>query len=145
MWEINYLCKSATEKELDLWYKLCVYYHAETELYDRTLTNLRSPYDPTEAYLQSGIERRLSYAYARKLKHFVNEMAIKLDIPEHIKSIGLNANKYHYSSQDWIDIYNRLVENGEMDFIEEEYKKYEEYKKQINNSRIEMYKFLQRL
>lgn len=119
MWEINYLCKSATDNELDLWYKLCVYYHAKTELYDRTLTDLRSPYDPTEAYIQGGIERRLSCAYARKLRLFVNEMAVKLDIPENVKSIGLNANKYHYSSQDWIDIYDRLVENGEMNFIEE--------------------------
>ena len=125
MWERTYLCKPIMNDELDSWYKLCVYYHAKTELYDRTLTDLRSPYDPTEAYIQ-GIERSLSWAYARKIRQFISEMTI--DIPEHIKSIGLNANKYHYSAQDWINEYNRLVENGEMDFIEEEYEKYKNIK-----------------
>lgn len=97
-----------------LWYKLCCYYHAKTELYDRTLTDLRSPYDSTEAYIQ-GRERSLSYANARKVRQIINEVAI--DIPEHIKSVGLNANCNYYSAQDWIDEYDRLVENGEMDFI----------------------------
>ena len=119
MWETTYLCKPVMNDESDLWYKLCVYYHAKTELYDRTLTDLRSPYDPTEAYIQ-GSERSLSWAYARKIRQFINEMAI--GISEHIKSSGLNANKHRYSAQDWIDEYNRLVENGEMNFIiEEEY------------------------
>ena len=97
-----------------LWYKLCCYYHAKTELYDRTLTDLRSPYDSTEAYIQ-GRERSLSYANARKIRRFIDEVAI--DIPAHIKSKGLNDGRYHYSAQDWIDEYNRLVNAGEMDFI----------------------------
>ena len=138
MWERTYLCKPIMNDELDLWYKLCVYYHAKTELYDRTLTDLRSPYDPTEAYIQ-GSERSLSWAYARKIRRFINEMAFS--ISEH----SLNSNTNHLSAQDWIDEYNRLTENGEMDFIEEEYKKFEEYKKQINNSCIELYKSIQRL
>ena len=113
-----------TDEMQHLWYKLCVYYHAKTELYDRTLTDLRSPYDPTEAYIQDGIARSLSYANARKIRQFVTEVAI--GIPQHIKSIGLNANKYHYSAQDWIDEYNRLVENGEMDSIDKMRIDYEE-------------------
>ena len=42
-----------------------------------------------------------------------------ISIPEHIKSVGLNCGKYRYSTQDWIDEYNRLVNAGEMDFINE--------------------------
>ena len=117
-----------TDEMQHLWYKLCCYYHAKTELYDRTLTDLRSPYDPTEAYIQDGTERGLSYNNARKIRRFVNKMA--LGIPEHIKHISLNTNKHRYSAQDWIDEYNRLVADGEMDFIEAEYEKYES----INNT-----------
>ena len=35
----------------DLWFKLCCFYHAQTELYDRSLTDLRSSYDKTESYI----------------------------------------------------------------------------------------------
>ena len=117
MYQTRYLGKFVGITEADrLWYKLRVYYHAQTELFDRTLTDLRSPYDPTEAYIQ-GREIGLSYANARKMRQFINGVAVALNIPEHITSAGLNANKYHYSAQDWIDEYNRLVADGEMDFI----------------------------
>ena len=117
MYQINYMCQPIRTSEEDyLWYKLCVYYQANTELFDRTLTDLRSPYDPTEAYIQ-GIERSFSYANARKIRRLVDEVAI--GISEHIKSMGLDAGKHHYSAQDWIDEYNRLVDAGEMDFINE--------------------------
>ena len=117
MYQTKYLGKFIGISEEDnLWYKLCVYYHAQTELFDRTLTDLRSPYDSTEAYLQ-GREINLSYANARKTRQFINEVAIKLGIPEYIQTKGLNTNKYRYSAQDWIDEYNRLVADGQMDFI----------------------------
>lgn len=95
-----------TDEVQHLWYKLCVYYHAKT---------LRSPYDPTEAYIQGGTERGLSCAHARKLRQFINRAAIELNIPEDIKSTFV----YRPPAQHWIDEYNRLVANGEMDFINE--------------------------
>lgn len=117
MYQINYMGKSIGMSEADnLWYKLCVYYQAKTELFDRTLTDLRSPYDSTEAYIQ-GRERSLSDENANRIRRFVDEVAI--GIPAHIKSRGLNDGKYRYSAQDWIDEYNRLVDAGEMDFINE--------------------------
>ena len=117
MYQINYMCQPIRASEEDyLWYKLCVYYQAQTELFDRILTDLRSPYDPTEAYIQ-GRERSLSNANAKRIRKFIDEMAI--GIPVHIKSRGLNDGKYRYSAQDWIDEYNRLVNTGEMDFINE--------------------------
>lgn len=122
-YQTNYLCKFDNIESRYLWYKLCVYYYAKTELYDRTLTDLRSPYDPTEAYIQ-GSERSLSGAYARKIKQFINEAAISLNIPKYISSTCV----YHRRAQDWIDDYNRLAADGEMDFIETEYEKYEKIK-----------------
>lgn len=34
-----------------IYYKLACFYQAKTELYDRTLTNLRERYDPTSVYI----------------------------------------------------------------------------------------------
>lgn len=111
MMEIN-------EKEY-LWYKLCVFYHAKTEIFDRTLTDLRSPHDPTEAYI-GGTTRERSYsnAYALKLRRFIKEFIVKLRIPNNIISINFDHHKYNYSAQGWIDEYYRLKDMGEMDFID---------------------------
>ena len=105
------------EKEY-IWYKLLCYYYAKTELFDRGLTDLRSPYDITEAYIDepTGTVRHLSNNYALKIRKFIVDAAIKLNIPKDI----INFNRfqvYHYSAQGWIDEYYRLKENGEMDFL----------------------------
>ena len=42
-----------------------VLYNASTELYDRTLTDMRSPYDPTEAFIY-GRYKSLSNANAKR-------------------------------------------------------------------------------
>ena len=101
------------EKEY-LWYKLCVFYHAKTEIFDRGLTNLRSQYDPTEAYVD-GRTRNRSIAYARDMRQFVYGVAKKFGI------INRNFNEfnyYHYSAQSWIDEFYRLKDIGEMEFID---------------------------
>lgn len=103
----------------DLWFKLCCFYHAQTELYDRSLTDLRSSYDRTEAYITAE-NRSLSNSYAMRVHKFVIEIARKkLFIPEHIIQSGFNKNQNHLSAQGWIDLYNQMVSNGEMNFIEE--------------------------
>lgn len=101
-----------------LWYKLCVYYHAQTEVYDRMLANRRSPYDPTEAYIV-GSEKSFSWRHARQVRKLVDEIADRFGIPYDIRLTGLRGNTYPYSAQQWIDEYDRLVEAGEMDFINE--------------------------
>lgn len=96
-----------------LWYKLCVFYHAKTELFDRGLTDLRSPYDPTEAYIDGRV-RSYSNAYALNMRQFVNYVGKKLGLTNY----NLNDfNHCRFSAQGWIDEYNRLVDAGEMDFI----------------------------
>lgn len=112
--ETKYLCKFPQINESDyLWYKLCVYYHAKTELFDRKLTDLRSPYDPTEAYMV-GEARKISNVYAMKIREFVYKIISEAG------QFNCRVNDFNYlrlSAQGWIDEYNRLVDAGEMDFI----------------------------
>jgi hypothetical protein len=110
----EYLSKFMGMNEQDnLWYRLCVYYHAKTEMFDRILTDLRSPYDPTEAYIDAK-NRKYSDAYAVKVRDFV--LSIKKELG--LFNCNLNDfNHYRYSAQKWIDEYNRLTDAGKMDFI----------------------------
>ena len=54
----------------DIYFLLHCLYNAKTELYDRTLTDIRSRYDPTEAFIDgrnNGWNRRRSNWYSKKL------------------------------------------------------------------------------
>lgn len=114
MYKTIYLSEPVQMNEKEyLWYKLCVFYHAQTEIFDRGLTDLRSPHDPTEAYIVGEI-RMHSNMYALNMRQFIREIARKLD------SSGRNLNDFNYlrySAQHWIDEYYRLKEKGEYDFI----------------------------
>ena len=101
-------------------FKLCCYYHAKTELYDRTLTDKRSRHDPTEAYLDNRSTRSLSNKYALELREQIVDFAEKkLNIRRDVfrKMFQEQSNHNHYSAQGWIDLYNHLTENGEMEFL----------------------------
>ena len=84
-------------------YKAACEYMAETEQYNRSLTNRRTQYDPTEAFID-GYVRGLSVAFAQNLRR---EMAIKYNITpfELGEEIGRHRS---YSAQMWIDEYERL-------------------------------------
>lgn len=102
-----------------IWYKLCVFYYAKTEMYDRTLSNLRSPYDPTEAWVEGSV-KSYSNAYALGTRNFVEYICRRLGINCRL----YDFNRYHYSAQKCIDEYDRLYVRGEMDFIHTYYKDY---------------------
>ena len=89
--------------------KIYIYYMAKTELYDRALTIMRSPYDSTEAFITDKFSRRLS-----------NKYAITLSQKLHIGSIKktIHPSLLHMSAQWYIDVFNNLYENNELDFIE---------------------------
>ena len=89
--------------------KIYIYYMAKTELYDRTLTIMRSPYDSTEAFITDKFSRRLSNKYAITLSQ-------KLHIGRIKKTI--HPSLLHMSAQWYIDVFNNLCENNELDFIE---------------------------
>lgn len=108
----------------DICFKLTCYYIATTELYDRSLTDERSQYDKTEAFIYSDPRiRRMSN------KNSILTYKMILTIAEHkfgISRLAFNRNYReqlkrccNLSAQGWIDQYNFLCENGEMDFIEE--------------------------
>ena len=89
--------------------KIYIYYMAKTELYDMTLTIMRSPYDNTEAFITDKFSRRLSNKYAITLSQ-------KLHIGRIKKTI--NPSLLYMSAQWYIDVFNNLYENNELDFIE---------------------------
>ena len=89
--------------------KIYIYYIAKTELYDRKLTTMRSSYDNTEAFITDKFLRRLSYKYAITLSQKLHIRRIKKTI---------HPSLLHMSAQWYIDAFNNLCENNELDFIE---------------------------
>lgn len=113
--------RNATAEEVEqIIFKLCCIYYAKTELYDRTLTDKRSRYDQTEAFLDDSKTRMLSNKYAIELREQIlafaeNELNVRRDFfCKKLKEQSL----YHYSAQGWIDMYNHLKENGELKLFE---------------------------
>lgn len=112
------------KEQYDIWFKLYCFYVAKTELYDRSLSDLRSPYDETEAYVISE-NRWYSQGYAislyRRLKSIAFDYGISEDFILNDKKwrecFFAPSKKYRLSAQGWIDMHNHLTEIGEMDFI----------------------------
>ena len=105
--------KWGVNKYEEMWYKLLCYYYGMTEIYDRTLTDLRSPYDETEAYLTTNEQRRLSNINANKIKKYIYYIS---DYNKILKEYQLfNSNKNNLSAQGWIDEYERFKSMGEYD------------------------------
>ena len=50
-WDLENGVKKLNSDYEDIYFLLHVLYNAKTELYDRTLTDMRSRYDPTEAFI----------------------------------------------------------------------------------------------
>ncbi|MBC5688097.1 hypothetical protein H8S37_04005 [Mediterraneibacter sp. NSJ-55] len=64
--------------------KMVCFYQAKCEIYDRSLTDLRSPYDKTEAFIV-GEAKKYSTHYAESLKkRFLNGME-ELKLKDRIK------------------------------------------------------------
>lgn len=75
-------------------------YMALTELYDRILTDLRSPDDPTEAYIITPFEKSYSKRYALMMRE---------ELPIHPSTLREEIQRHKdYTAQKWIDEYNRL-------------------------------------
>ena len=90
-----------TEDKNTYFYKIACKYMALTELYDRNLTDMRSRYDPTQAFIPDNITYSLSCIYAKKLKEELMRYSFKF--------VAKEIQKYNnYSAQKWIDEYERL-------------------------------------
>lgn len=92
----------------DLYFKALVFYNAKTEIYDRSLTDMRSKYDYTEAYIIGDI-RSKSNSYAFRLYSILKQyIEIKTNKFDTYLWNNLKRKYNCYSAQHWIDIYNDL-------------------------------------
>lgn len=88
----------------DLPYALACLYMGTTEEYDRSLTDMRSGYDPTEAFLYCNEIRSESNRYAAFVR---NKIIEDYHIPW--KEIQSEIHKHtNYSAQHWVDEYERI-------------------------------------
>ena len=91
-----------------LYFQALVVYKAKTEMYDRSLTDTRSPYDCTEAYIVGDL-RRKSNTYAFKL---YGKLRQYIEKKTNIFNISLwndlKRNCCNYSAQKWVEFYNDL-------------------------------------
>ena len=96
----------------DIYFKMHCLYNAKTEAYDRTLTDMRSKYDPTEAYITSDV-RYLSNSNAMRVYQFCVyeiERATKKSFDSKLWRDSIRGYQ-RLSAQGWIDLYKYLVKN----------------------------------
>lgn len=104
----------------DIYFLLHCLYNAKTELYDRTLTDMRSRYDPTEAFIDgrnNGWNRSRSIWYSKKLY----DKCVKcIEFKTRSRFIHTHWKecvwKYKcLSAQGWINLYQQLIKENKYD------------------------------
>lgn len=96
--------------EPDIYLRFVCFYQAVTELYDRTLADMRSPYDKTESFV-TGEMKKFSNYYSKKMYDCVVDYIIHktnqpFDVRRWKKQIRQN-----YSAQGWIDLFENFKNN----------------------------------
>ena len=100
----------------DIYFLLHCLYNAKTELYDRTLTDIRSRYDPTEAFID-GWNRSRSNWYSKKLYDKCVK-CIELKTRGHFVHRHWKECVWKYeglSAQGWINLYQQLIKENKYD------------------------------
>lgn len=88
---------------LNLSYSLACLYMGITEEYDRSLTDMRSRYDPTEAFLLNDMRSESNRYAALVQKEIIKNYCIPW------KEIHDEIYKHnYYSAQAWVDEYKRI-------------------------------------
>ena len=97
-------------------------YNAKTELYDRSLTDMRNRYDPTSAYLASNDMRSRSNLYAYNLYQWCKrQIEYETGMPFDLAKWKESTRRYeNMSAQWWIGLYIFLL-RGE--YGEDKYRK----------------------
>lgn len=98
----------------DIYFKMHCLYNAKTELYDRSLTDMRDRYDPTSAYVGCSNEvRNKSNLYALNLYQWCRkQIEYKTGMPFDFMMWKESIKRYeNVSAQGWVDLYNRLTMN----------------------------------
>lgn len=94
--------------------KMAYFYHAKCEIYDRSLTEIRSQYDNTEAFV-IGENKRYSIYYSIQLRKKISKWyEDKYNIPFEINiwKKSINVLK-RFSAQQIIDIYEHFLNNND--------------------------------
>lgn len=101
-------CYQQEPIEEDIYFKFVCFYQAMTELYDRGLTDERSPYDKTEAYFYGfsrEYNKKWSDWYAWRLYNCIAEY-IRVNVDSYFDVKRWNKQKQkRYSAQGWIDMF----------------------------------------
>lgn len=117
MWDLEQRVEELKLERDNIYFKMHCLYNAKTELFDRSLTDMRSKHDPTEAFIDGyGKVRSASTHYARLLyenckRSIETETKAPFDRDLWIRSISSYRN---LSAQGWIDLYEHMVKNGEI-------------------------------
>ena len=97
----------------NIYFKLVCFYHAKTEEYDRTLTDLRDRHDTTSAYV-TGIAARYSNSYAQNILRKI----AKAGFSSKLFNEELHKHTGRHTAQWWINTYYFLLKNGVMEDVE---------------------------
>ena len=118
-WRSKVFAESVKKSSIEeLYYKVRCYYNAQTELYDRTLTDEREPWANTSAFIHNGYIRKVSNEYAIYLYRFCKRVLSSQESHQKFDhNMWKSTNNNRYKAQYWIDEYERLKSNGELDFI----------------------------
>ena len=117
----------------DIYFLLHCLYNAKTELYDRTLTDMRSRYDPTEAFID-GRNRSRSNWYSKKLYDKCVK-CIELKTRGHFVHRHWKECVWKYeglSAQGWINLYHDAL--NEPHWMSKVYTSEEEAKREAHNT-----------
>ena len=99
----------------NVYYKVCCYWNAKTEIYDSFLTD---SYLYDSAYISNPKLRGYSAEYSRQIFLFCQHVLICECNKPFDENLWKNINNNRYTARQWMKEYERLKSNGELDFIE---------------------------
>ena len=103
------------DKMNDLYYKVCCYWNAKTEMYDFILAD---SYLYDSAYISNPKLRGYSAEYSRQIFLFCQHVLICESDKQFDEKLWKHINNNRYTARQWMKEYERLKSNGELDFIE---------------------------
>lgn len=116
-WKSYYMQKPIKDND-DIYFKCICFYQAMTEIYDRRLTDKRSQYEETEAYV-TGENRKYSEWYALKLYRLATEYIVfKTKKSFDANRWGRERNSAKYSAQGWINVFEHLKQEQDKIIVE---------------------------
>lgn len=120
-WDLDNGVKKLNSDYEDIYFLLHVLYNAKTELYDRILTDMRSRYDPTEAFINA-YNKKWSDWYAINLYKKCYKCIELATLKPFNNEKWINYKwRYKFSAQGWINLYLQLLqENRYEDWIMKE-------------------------